>query len=819
MNHPGSVTLNRPHIDRGTDGPSSEPLVLEHYLFVLRKYLKPITLFTAVVCCLAAFYAFSVTPVYRASATLLLGEQTPNIVSIDELYGADSDDADYFATQLQLLQSRALAQRVITKLDLWHEPEFSDFDTGADTTVPKDTAPEDSVVLNLTSRLERLLDFLHNFENRPSATLPTPSDAVDPNVTTATDTLYSERFEEQVVSEFLERLNIAAVGATTLVRISYESRNPELATNIANTVGEQFIENFLDSRRELNNSASTWLSVRLGELKADLEAAEDRLVSFQRANDLVDIQGDVGRLNDQQLLLDTTELSRARNQLDSARSLYNSVQQLRGTPELLETIPAVQADALVQRTKIEQGNVQRALDELLTRYGDRHPRVLDAKSELASISATLNRHLNRVADTITKDFEIARERVASVESKISEARSGAQLLGDKRFELESLQREVDSKRRVYDQYFTRLTETASQEGLETANAQFADVARIPLDPVKPRKAVIIAAATIGALLLSVLIAFLRETLDKTIKGTREVETELGVELLGVLPKIKRSFLKRKSDSPLSPDTFKDHQGKFGEAVNTIRTALSIDESSTPPKVIVVTSSVRGEGKSTSSLHIAQSLGQLERVLLIDCDLRRPSIARALGLKKSGPGLTSLISRATTAQRCVSRGVLGPNVDILPSGRLPDQPLELLSSKRFARIVAEASKHYDRVVIDSAPIQAVSDALVLCQLADAVVYVVKSHETPIELARRGLERLRRVGAPIKGVLVSQVDLDKVKTYSGNYSYQGYHDSYGFYKDDKERKSSRSRMKLDSKEAISNLMDEQKLDLGFDSLNTQ
>jgi len=196
------------------------------------------------------------------------------------------------------------------------------------------------------------------------------------------------------------------------------------------------------------------------------------------------------------------------------------------------------------------------------------------------------------------------------------------------------------------------------------------------------------------------------------------------------------------------------------------------------QVIVVTSSVPGEGKSTTSINLAHSLGQLERVLIIDCDMRRPTLAKAAGLDRETTGLSSLITQAASASDCIKRGMFGGSVDILPSGPLPDQPLELLSSKRFEKILEQLKMHYDRIIIDSAPTQAVSDALVISRLSDAVVYCVKSHSTSIELVRRGLQRLRQVDAPLAGVIITQVDVDKLQSYGGDYYYQGYYDYYGY-----------------------------------------
>lgn len=734
---------------------SSEPMVVHHYLFILRKHLRPIALFAAVVTCIAALYAFTATPVYRATATLLLEEQSANLVSIDELYGVDSDRDDYFETQFQTLRSRALAHRVIERLDLWQDPELNKKTGSLTDTDTTDAGANDSV--------------------RPVE-------------------------QESTISAFLNRLNVSPVSKTKFVKINYESSDPTVATRIANAVGEEYIQGFLEEKLALTATASDWLDDKLLELKSDVDKAEERLISFRRDNDLVDIQGGVARLNEQQLLLDTTELAQARSQLNAERNLLDDVRELQGNTDLLEAIPDVRIDPLVQRTKIEQANVQRELDELLTRYGERHPRVLDKKSELASLAGSLERNIGRVAATIEKRFQLAQQRVFALNAKLNGDRADIQLIGDKKFEHDALQFELDTRRSVYDQYFNRRAEYASTDGLEAANARISDRARLSASPVKPKKALIIAAALFGSLLLGVLAAFLREALDDTVKGTDDVESKLALRLLGILPLVKSGIVRKNPTLPLSPETVPDARSTFSEAVNTVRTALTLNDGNPARKVIVVTSSVRGEGKSTSAINIAHSLGQIERVLLIDCDMRRPSIAKAAGLRATDKGLSNLIAQTATAEDCFRLGQFGGHVDVLPCGPIPDKPLELLSSKRFGKIIEQASQHYDRVILDTAPTQAVSDALIISQFADSVVYVVKSHETSINLVRRGITRLQRAGAAIEGILMTQVDIDKVTAYCGNYDVEGYHDAYDIYEYSDDGEKLRSRFKLSRKELM-------------------
>jgi len=782
----------------------AEQLDLQHYLRILRKRKWPITLFTAAVIALASYYAFTATPVYSSTSTLLIEYQNSDLIQFDQLVGLDAESQDYYETQYELLRSRGLALRVVEHLNLWEHPELSparaaaagssdqspgalgklsgmlgrdSLSSDAPTDLNDSLANSGSVNLDLENqRIDQMLDRTIT----ESVTQPNgagPSIILRPEALVSDDEFLSAD-QRRVVNNFMARLSIAPVRKTKLVKVTYESTDPNFAALVANVVGEQYIESYLDAKLELTTQASSWLNERLTELRAVLDESESRLIAFKEANGLVDVDGSVGRLNEQELLLATAELAQAQSDLAAKRDVFNEVQALRGQPEALESIPAIQADPLVQRVKIEQGQAQRALDELRNRYGERHPRVVDASSQLATLDTTLEGNINRVVGAISSDYQLVQQRVATIQSKLAQGKQEIQAIGTKKFELDELDREVATNREIYDTFFSRITEAKSADGLDNANARISDRALPALSPIKPQKELIIALAALASLVLSMLMALLYEQMDDTVKSTRDIEEKLGVKLLGILPLIKTGWFKKSEALPLNPEHIEDAKGTFVESVNTARTILSLDEGDEARQVIVVTSSVPGEGKSTTSINLAHSFGQLERVLIIDCDMRRPTLAKAAGLDRNVAGLSNLITQTAHAKKCLKRGMFGGSVDILPSGPLPEQPLELISSKRFEKILDELCQHYDRIIIDSAPTQAVSDALVISKLSDAVVYCVKSHETSLELVRRGLQRLRQVNAPLAGVIITQVDVDKIQSYGGDYYYQGYYDYYGY-----------------------------------------
>lgn len=381
------------------------------------------------------------------------------------------------------------------------------------------------------------------------------------------------------------------------------------------------------------------------------------------------------------------------------------------------------------------------LSEISKRYGPRHPAYVQAQLEL-------------------DEAELA----------LKQARKNAMAVARKEFRLQELMREVETNRNLYDTFFTRIKEANQARQLETANARVVDPAVVTSAPVKPNKSLTMALAFVLSLMLGVLLAFLLDYLDSTFKGAEDVEARLGVPMLGLLPVAKS----KKRTDVAQPIFLEDGMQGFAEAMRTVRTGVILSSIDSPHQVVVVTSSVPGEGKTTTSLNLALSMGQMEKVLLIDADMRRPSVAKACGIPGASPGLSNLVAGSADMAQCIHHLADG-NIDVLTAGLIPPNPLELLSSKRFREVLAQLSEQYDRIVIDSVPTLAVSDALVLASVANAVIYVVKSDSTAFHTARSGIQRLHRVNAPLAGVVLNQVNFTKASKYG---SYYGYYDYYGY-----------------------------------------
>ena len=690
----------------------------------------------------AALAVLVVTPIYRAAATLLIEQKAAKVVSIEQVYGLDGMGNEYLQTQFELLKSRALAERVVRQLNLTTHPEFD----------PRQQ-PEPLIDLSwLRSAL--------NFHKVVPVTLP--GDLEDE------EALSEAEIFDEVVKQFMEVTSVSQQGKSQLVTISVEMADPRTAALAANALANGFIESQLEATMEMSATATNWMNSRLGELRAKLKEAEDRLQSFREAENLVDIDG-VSTIVAGELSMTADRMIDARRQRAEAESQYRQVQAMRsGGWERLATIPAVLGHPLIQQFKADEAKAKAKVEELSRRYGARHPAMEGARSELNAASASLRGQVEQIVAGIERNYQLAVANENSLRSSFNANKAQIQQISAKEFRLRELQREVEANRALYDTFMTRLKETSATADLDTANARIVDPAVVPSEPVKPKKTLIVLIAGLLALFAGVGLTLLLDALNNTFKSTEEIEGKLNIPVLGILP-----MLKKKERSEIA-HMFQDGKNKpFSEAIRTIRTGVVLSAMDNEHKVIVITSSIPGEGKSTVSANLAFALGQVEKVLLIDADLRRPTLAKNFDFPVGTPGLANLIANTAKLEDCL-REVNG--ISMLCAGTVPPNPLELLSSQRFAKAIEYLKSKYDRIIIDSPPTQAVSDAMVLSTFANALIYVIKSDSTAIPLVEKGIGQLLQNNAPVTGIVLNQVDVKKAQKYG--YSYGGYYDYYGY-----------------------------------------
>ena len=710
-----------------------EVIDLAHYWQVIRRQLKKIILFSAVVTAIAVLVALAITPVYRATATILIEAEEAKVLSIEEVYGLGSASDEYYQTQFEILRSRELAKRTVLELGLVENPEFN----------PAHPANKKSFSLK-------------------SIIFGEPAPKTDEQILAGT------------INRFWAAVNIVPVRKTQLVKVSVDSESPEMARIAANALAQQFIESQLDAKIEVTQQAAGWLSDRLGGLKAKLEASERKLQQYREDNDLVDVEG-VDTLVAKEIDQITEALVEARARRLELQGTYEQLQSLGELNyENLSSLPSIISNPVVVNLREAETQAELKVSELKKRYGPLHPKMIAAESDLEAVRESVLTQMKRIATSIESNYLVAKSKENSLEKALTNSKSDVRNLNRTEFTLSEYQREVHTNRQLYEAFFNRVSETSATGDLQTANARVVDPAIKPVVPVKPNKKLIVLLALVVSGMFGVALAFLLDILDSTIKNLDDVERKLDVPMLGLLP-----LVGKKQDAGDAEQMVRAFVGEgmdgFRESVRTLRTGLTLASMEQPASVILVTSSVPSEGKTTTSTNIAEAFGQMEKTLLIDCDMRRPSVAKKLGLGPNVPGLSNAVAYPDMLDECIqSRPELG--IDVISAGPIPPNPLELLGSKNFREILDTLRGRYQRIIIDSAPMQAVSDALYLSTLVDGVVYVVKADATKDKLAQDGLGKLDNNNARVLGVVLNQVNVDREAKYADSYS--GYYDVYGY-----------------------------------------
>ncbi len=668
---------------------------------------------------LATLMVPSFKPIYHSAALLLIELDKPNIIAIEEVAGGELT-ATYFQTQLKILKSRVLSEKVVEKLDLMSHPAFQP--------PPKENKG------GWRSWL-------------PGSLLPDPEIPPPPT--------FEER-KKTVVEKMREGLSIGPLKDSQLVQISFESSHAPLTSTIPNTLADIYIESDLEAKLAMTNKATSWLTRRLDELRKKVTQSEQELQNYIEGQGLVDVEG-VKTLAAKQIEETAGDLVKARLDLAKVENLYKQVRALRGQPpNAFESIPAILNNPLVQGVKGTELEAENKLSELSERYGPKHPKIQAAIAELKTAKANTARQIQHVVSGITNEYKLALANVKILKQAFEENKQKIQEINRKEYKIGVMKREIAVNRQLYDMFLTRFKETdASQDvqALQSTVGRIVEPALVPSKPENPNKrGQMIIMSWLLSFIFASLIAFLLEMLDNTIKINRDVEQKLGLPVLGNLPKLTINQTEQFKPRWMF---LNEPQSLFSEAVRTLRTGIMLSGLDSTRKILLVTSSIPGEGKTTLAINQALALGQVEKTLLIEGDMRRPSIAKSWGLSSNAPGLSELVAETQKFDKCIYQISIKGSVDIIPCGARPPNPLELLSSSRFKEVLDQLSQEYKYIIIDSAPTTLVSDSLVLARHANEILYVIEANTTGLQIIREGLQRLRQIKGTVCHIVLNQV----------------------------------------------------------------
>ncbi|MBX2808507.1 MAG: polysaccharide biosynthesis tyrosine autokinase [Cellvibrionaceae bacterium] len=712
---------------------NTEGLDFNHYLRLLWHNKWKILLCMMVFTGLAIAFVKPLKSVYQADATVLIEIGGPSLLGLPG-ESAGYQGREYLATQFEIVRSRALMEKVIERLNLVRHPEY-DF--------------------RQHEKKKSWLSFIKKQEEQPQLS----DDAMDVVI------------RRHILNIFERTLRTYPVFGTHLLRIQFQSHDPELAANVVNAMADIYIESYLEAKLDSTQKATAWLSGRLTELRKNLQISEEKLQQYRENEQLVDVQG-VRTLDAAELAQLREDFVDARQSRINAQSIYDQVSNVANLSarELL-AIPAIFNNAVVQRLVEAKAATDREVAQLRNRYGPRHPAMVAAVSEQQQAQVNLQQRLSSVTRGIRATYEAALATERSIEQQIDSTRLRLQDVSRKEVRLRELEREVETNRQLYDLFLSRGKETDERGRLEEPPARIIDPAIVPHNPVGPDKKKYIIAAMAMSIALSVGLLILLDLLDSTIRTTDDIESRLKMPMLGFLPLIKM----KKNRNSLRIFNEQHDQHSFSESVRSIRTSLVLSSIENPYKVILVTSSVPDEGKSTVSVNLAEAMGQMEKVLLLECDLRKPSLAKGLGISTAAVGLSNALQGQAKLSDCIVQ-VPGSQIDIMPAGAVPQNPLELLGSRTFKQALNELKPRYDRIIVDSAPVHLVSDAQILSSQVDALVYVVRSNVTSASVASKGIKMLQQVNAPLTGVVLNQVDVKKSMQYDSFYGVYAQNYSY-------------------------------------------
>lgn len=582
---------------------------------------------------------------------------------------------------------------------------------------------------------------------------------------------------QAVVSQLLGSVKAANIPGTQILIISCVSANPKLSADIVNHVMDAYITRSYQSKYASTDRVSRWLSNQLSDLKAQVEASQEQLIDMQRKLGVLGLSFDPTHVPNTESAAKVDALSSALSSARIARILAESKFRTlqNANPDNLEGLLDVSGlDGELNRLRGDIATTKATIAEELETRGPRNPKVEADQRHLAELQHEVETEQNRLLSQSRDAYIAAQANEAQTSAALEQAKNEAYQLRDATVEYTLRQREYDTNRTLYDGLLSRLRTAGVQAGLESLEIDIIDRAQQPAAPtLKPKSSILIQNGIFG-LIGGVVLSFLLETLDTGLRSVAEIESLMQLPSLAVIPRVRRIG----SDSGGALSVAQSNIGvlatsksQFSEAFRSLRTSLLLSTTGHPPKIIVVSSSIPAEGKTTISTNLACILAQREtRVLLIDSDLRRPNVHHRFGLN-GRVGLSTVLAGAATLEEALRQVPEVPNLDILCCGPVPPFPTEMLSSEAMHDLLVRCSEEYTHIVIDSPPILSVTDGVILARQCDALALVVRHGKSSRNIVRRARDLLIRAGAPVTGVVLNAVDVNAPEYY-GYYGYSGY-----------------------------------------------
>lgn len=730
------------------EGPSFAAQLRGLYSMLLRRWLVVIAA-TFAVLALAVVWLIQTTPVYSATTQLLIDPRKERVLREEAVVGDLGLDTSSIATEVSLVQSFSVARRVVDKLQLEKnkaflgEGGFSFFGWVA-SFLPK---------LGPTTEAEQ------------------GAGQIPPDV----DASALSPAKVWAIGAVQSGVSVKRVGPTYFIEVSFTHTDRKLAADLANSVAESYLVEQLEARYQGARRAATWLSERVTALRGQLEVSERALADHRAKHNLVTAQA--GTLAEQQATEINTQLVAARSQTVEKRAKYEQAQKILDGGAGIESVAAVVDSPAIAAMRTQAADLGRQEADLLTRYGPEHPSVVKLRAERGDIRRQTSLEVARVVQTLKTDYDFALRKEQSLETSLQEL-TGANNSNDRAvIRLRELERDAQANRVLYESLLTRFKEAEQQTSLQTAESRVIAPAFEPGMPSYPRKGRTLMLALLAGLALGIGAGFLLEQIESGFTTVEQLEQATHFPVLAIVPQLEnRERVVEGRSLPIPEYVAVKPLSRFGESIRSVRVSALMSNIDQPPKLILVTSSVPSEGKSTVAQCLAYSAASSNmRVLLIDCDLRHPSTSKHFKLHES-PGLTDLLMGQVPPEKVFIRGGL-PTLTVVPAGTTTRHPPDILGSERIRSLFNSVKQSYDVVFLDAPPLSPVIDSAILSKLVDKVIYVVHWRSTPRDLVLRSLQSIDNPRQKIAGLVLNNAQLRMMSSYSSYYSY--YHKKYQKY----------------------------------------
>lgn len=695
-----------------------ERLDLRKYLWLLFKHRWLFAGSVGVCLVLGLLATFLTTPIYRASATLQINREVAKVVDFDGSQPEATGDVEFYQTQYELLKSRSLADRVVAKLALHDDASFQ----GAD-------APSPWVKL-------KGMFFFGGMSESASADV-------------------AER-QREAASRVLAALNVEPVRSSSIVKLSFDSPDPTVAAGITNAIVDNFIAENLDRRYQSTAYARQFLEERLQQLKVKLAESEKELVTYAEKQQIISTGGEQS-LTTTNLATANDALSQATNERLKKEQLWQQIQVTDGL-----ALPQIMQSKAIETMRAKQVELAAEYEDKLSFFKPAFPEMKQIKAQIDELNRQIAAEVALIKESAKAEYETALNEERSLIALVDELKAEVTEFRNRNIQYNILQREVDTNRSLYDGLLQRYKEVGIAGGVGTNNISVVDRAQVPTSPYSPSLPVNLMVALTLGLMLGGAAAFAKEHLDDTFKSPEDVEEKLGLPLLGIIPLV--------NEIKDTAHILDEPHSAVAEAYRSLRTALQFSTTGGVPRSLLITSARASEGKSTTAVTLARNFAQLGmRVLLIDADLRKPSLHRYLAIDES-VGLTNFLAGTMMPPQAFQKTEV-PGLTVMTSGPLPPDPAELLAGPKMLSLLTIAAQKYDMVIIDGPPVAGLADAPLLASLAVGTLLIIDANGTRQGAAKAALKRLDFARAQMVGAVINKLDL----TTSG-YSY-GYGYGYG------------------------------------------